>query len=171
DFVLRGGGGGVGGVGEQPGVENTFRFIKSAFLRRVRGLPDIGALLDQVKLPHDEIPPPADLLLAARRNVPALADLIADEIRRFRPRLVVSQTRTRADLDLGSALRSAGRRRLGLAIDYLGHLETDDSVWLAVRKRRPLVIDHSESRVSKNIERIARRILATEGERPGEKSV
>ena len=70
---------------------------------------------------------------------------VEQELRLFRPRLVVNQTRNRADLDLGPALRAAGRRALGLGIDYLGHLETDDAVWLAVRKRRPLVIEHPES--------------------------
>src|SRR5262249_35835051 len=81
-------------------------------------------------------------------------------IHRFRPRLVVNQTRTRADLDLGGQLRSVGRRRLGLHIDYLGHLEANDAVWDAVRKRRPLVVEHPEAKVSKNVERVARKLLA-----------
>src|SRR6185503_3999818 len=49
-----------------------------------------------------------------------------------------------------------------LNIDYLGHLETDDAVWGAVRKRRPLVVDHPESKVSKNVERIVRKLLAVD---------
>src|SRR5213079_1534512 len=102
---------------------------------------------------------------AVAADMPKLAARVAQEMRQFRPRLVVNQTRTHTDLDLGHALRSAGRRRLGLAIDYLGHLEMDDAVTLAVRKRRPLMVDHPEAKVSKNIERIARKILATEGER------
>ncbi|HEY1586811.1 MAG TPA: helix-turn-helix domain-containing protein, partial [Polyangia bacterium] len=52
--------------------------------------------------------------------------------------------------------------RLGLNIDYLGHLESDDAVWGAVRKRRPLVVDHPESKVSKNVERIVRKLLAVD---------
>jgi len=87
---------------------------------------------------------------------------VLDEIHRYRPRIVVNQTRTRADLDLGAQLKSAGKRRLGLNIDYLGHLETDDAVWGAVRKRRPLVVDHPESKVSKNVERIVRKLLAVD---------
>src|SRR5262249_17311148 len=119
------------------------------------------------KLPVDRtfeggMPAPLDLYHAALRQDPALAERVLAEIHRFRPRLVVNQTRTRVDLDLGLQLRSAGRRRLGLNIDYLGHLATDDAVWGAVRKRRPLLVDHPEAKVSKNVERIVRKLLAAE---------
>ncbi|HXU70262.1 MAG TPA: P-loop NTPase [Polyangia bacterium] len=148
-------------VPEPTSVENTFRFIKSAFLRRLRDIQKID------KLPVDRtfeggMPSPLDLYHAVKDGDPALAGRVLEEIHRYRPRIVVNQTRTRADLDLGAQLKSAGRRRLGLNIDYLGHLETDDAVWGAVRKRRPLVVDHPESKVSKNVERIVRKLLAVD---------
>ncbi|HWE29096.1 MAG TPA: P-loop NTPase [Polyangia bacterium] len=146
-------------VPEPTSVENTFRFIKSAFLRRLRDIQKID------KLPVDRtfeggMPSPLDLYHAVKDGDPQLAARVLEEINRYRPRIVVNQTRTRADLDLGAQLKSAGKRRLGLNIDYLGHLETDDAVWGAVRKRRPLVVDHPESKVSKNVERIVRKLLA-----------
>jgi flagellar biosynthesis protein FlhG len=51
-------------------------------------------------------------------------------------------------------------RFLGVAVDYLGHIEQDDAVWLTVRRRRPLLIDSPTSKSARNIERVARRILA-----------
>jgi flagellar biosynthesis protein FlhG len=148
-------------VPEPTSVENTFRFIKSAFLRRLRDIQKVD------KLPIDRtfeggMPSPLDLYETCKDQDPALAQRVLDEIYNFRPRLVVNQTRTRSDLDLGAQLRSVGRRRLGLNIDYLGHLESDDAVWLAVRKRRPLIVEHPEAKVSKNVERIVRRLLALE---------
>jgi flagellar biosynthesis protein FlhG len=148
-------------VPEPTSVENTFRFIKSAFLRRLRDIQKID------KLPVDRtfeggMPSPLDLYYAVKDGDPALAGRVLEEINRYRPRIVVNQTRTRGDLDLGTQLKSAGRRRLGLNIDYLGHVESDDAVWGAVRKRRPLVVDHPESKVSKNVERIVRKLLAVD---------
>ncbi len=148
-------------VPEPTSVENTFRFIKSAFLRRLRDIQKVD------KLPVDRtfeggMPSPLDLYYAVKDNDPALAERVLEEINRYRPRIVVNQTRTRADLDLGAQLKSAGKRRLGLNIDYLGHLEADDAVWGAVRKRRPLVVEHPESKVSKNVERIVRKLLAAD---------
>jgi flagellar biosynthesis protein FlhG len=151
---------------EPTSVENTYRFLKSAFLRRLRRVGLEQALARVREGDHSfegGIPAPLDLYLGAG---PELAPRIGVEMRGFRARIVVNQVRARSDLDLGPALASAARRRLGIPVDYLGHLEHDDAVWLAVRKRRPLFVEHPESRAAKNIERIARRLLALENEKP-----
>ncbi|HWU87372.1 MAG TPA: helix-turn-helix domain-containing protein, partial [Kofleriaceae bacterium] len=46
-------------------------------------------------------------------------------------------------------------------IRYLGHLEYDEAVWASTRRRRPLLIEHPETRIAKCFERVARAILAT----------
>ncbi len=146
-------------VPEPTSVENTFRFIKSAFLRRLR---DVRAL-DQLKADRQfegGIPSPLDIYEQA--SDPAIKQRVLEEIQRFRPRLVINQPKTRTDMELGNQLRAAGRRRLGLSIDYLGHLESDDAVWLAVRKRRPLIVEHPDSKIAKDIEKIARKLLGTD---------
>lgn len=156
-------------VPEPTSVENTHRFLKSAFLRRLRRVGLERALTVAPADPHayeGGIPGPLDLYLAAREKDPALAEKLLAELRAFRPKIVVNQVRARSDLELGPALVSAARRRLGITIDYLGHLEHDDAVWLAVRKRRPLLVDHADSRVAKGVERVTRRLLALEAERP-----
>ncbi len=154
---------------EPTAVENTFRFIKSAFLRRLRGVRELERLA--AGKAEGGMPAPLDLYAGALRDAPSLVPRIEEELRRFRPRLIVNQTRAKSDLELGNQLRSTGGRRLGLSIDYLGALETDDAVWQAVRRRRPLLTEHPEAKVSKDLERIARRILAAveekgEGELP-----
>jgi flagellar biosynthesis protein FlhG len=151
-------------VPEPTSVENTYRFIKSAFLRRVGGL--LGPNLSPVDRAFEGgIPSPLDIYQFALLEQPAIADKLLEEIQRFRPRVVVNQTRTRADLDLGAQLRSAGRRRLGVGIDYLGHLDSDDAVWVAVRKKQPLVVEHPESKAAKCIERIARKLASADQDR------
>ncbi len=151
-------------VPEPTSIENTFRFIKSAFLRRLRSVRGLERLTADRGY-EGGIPAPLDLYRAARAVDEEVAQRVLDEMHRFRPRLVVNQTRARSDLELGQQLRAAGRRRLGLAVEYLGHLDADDTVWLAVRKRRPLIVEFPESKVAKNIERIARRLLSAEAEK------
>ncbi len=155
-------------VPEPTSIENSWRFIKSAFLRRLRGVAGFERIPPELSSTATEggIPSPLDLYQAARGIDATLAARVLEEIHRFRPRLVVNQTRARADLELGPQLRAAGRRRLGLAVDYLGHLDSDDAVWLAVRKRRPLIVEHPEAKITKNLERVVRRLLATESEKP-----
>jgi flagellar biosynthesis protein FlhG len=57
-------------------------------------------------------------------------------------------------------MASLSDRYLGVALDYLGYIEQDDAVWLTARRRRPLLIDAPTSKSARNLERVARRILA-----------
>jgi flagellar biosynthesis protein FlhG len=158
-------------VPEPTSVENTYRFLKSAFLRRLRRA-GLETLLEKVNAKEGDhafeggIPGPYDLYAAAKEKDPALAEQLAAEVARFRPRIVVNQARSPSDLALGPSLVSAARRRLGMPVDYLGPLEQDDAAWLAVRKRRPLLVEQPESRAAKGIERVVRRLLAMETEKP-----
>jgi flagellar biosynthesis protein FlhG len=148
---------------EPTAVENTFRFIKSAFLRRLRGVRELERLAGGKY--DGGMPSPLDLYEAAKRDAPQMLPRIEAELRRFRPRILINQTRAKSDLELGAHLRSTGRRRLGLAIDQLGALETDDAVWQAIRRRRPLLTEHPEAKISKDLDRVARRLLAAVEER------
>ena len=73
------------------------------------------------------------------------------------------------DLKLGGWIATAARRRLGHSFDYLGHVEADETVWLAARRRRSLIAEYPEGKASKNIERLGRRLLSMEGERERER--
>ncbi|MBK7156411.1 MAG: hypothetical protein IPH72_32345 [Sandaracinaceae bacterium] len=78
----------------------------------------------------------------------------------FEMHLVVNQTRLRADLEPGDRMRSAASRRLGLAINYLGYIDYDDTVWSCMRQCRALLAESPGTKASKSIEKIARRMLA-----------
>lgn len=155
-------------VPEAPAIEGAYRLLRAAFLHSLRGVVEEGAqaaLEDALRTAaeHGGVSP-FDLLEALGEQA-ELCGAVKAVLQRLRPRLVVNQTRTRADLDLGLQIRSAARRRLGLGVEYLGHLDSDDAVVHAVRKRHPLVVEHPESKITKSIERIARKLLA-EGTTP-----
>jgi flagellar biosynthesis protein FlhG len=142
-------------------IEALYRFAKSAFVRRLRTTRGLDRLIA-----NPIGPPPAALdLFRAARESGGPAERLEQEIRRFRPTFVVNQTRTMPDLKLGGWMATAARRRLGHAFDYLGHVESDETVWLAARRRRSLVAEYPEGKASKNIERLGRRLLSLEGER------
>jgi flagellar biosynthesis protein FlhG len=156
-------------IPEPTSVENFFRFLKSAFLRQLRRAHADRVLALAKEGDHvfeGGIPAPYDLYEAARDADPVTAEKVLNEISRFRPRLVVNQVRSRGDLDLGPSLVSTCRRRLGVGVDYLGHLDFDDAVLNAVRKRRPLFVEQPDSPAANAIERIVRRLVATENDKP-----
>ncbi|MBV9949101.1 MAG: helix-turn-helix domain-containing protein [Myxococcales bacterium] len=64
------------------------------------------------------------------------------------------------DTDLGAWMSGLVARHYGVALDELGHVEHDDTVWLTVRRNKPLLIESPTSKAARNVERIARRVLA-----------
>jgi flagellar biosynthesis protein FlhG len=174
-------------------IEATYRFLKSGFLRRLRG--ERGG---EKHLAHltSALPAPIDIFRAAElasrtrddrggaaplRDDPATAGgtpsvksparltgmalVIAETMSLYRPRLIISQTRSTADTKLGPQIAMAARRRLGHVVDYVGHVETDETVAAAARRRRPVMAEFPEAKICKNIERIARRLISVDSDR------
>lgn len=157
-------------VPEPTSAENAYRFIKSAFLRRLKTIPSfrgIGGVIEKLWATRGysgdgEIPAPLDLLLFLQQHSIQQALLLEQELKKFSPFLLVNQTRNRVDAELGEGMKFAGERRLGISIELLGYLDSDDLVWQAIRKRKPLLTEYPESKISKALEKIARRLILDE---------
>ncbi len=143
-------------------IEASYRFIKSSFVRKLRTTRGLDRVVSN---PSGGAPPAAVDIYRTARDNGGPAERIKDEIRAYRPRFIVNQTRALSDLKLGVWLQAAAQRRLGHTFEYLGHVESDETVWLAARRRRPLLAEYPEAKVAKNIERITRRLLSSESER------
>jgi flagellar biosynthesis protein FlhG len=145
-------------------IETTYRFFRSLYSRALRrGLMKERYKLRLVERTVASLPTlasPREVVGALRRLDEGVAALAASEMARITPRLVIGQTRLRSDLELGPAMSAVSLRFLGIGLDYVGHIEHDDAVWLTVRRRRPLLIDSPTSKSARNVERVARRILA-----------
>ncbi|MDB4927664.1 MAG: hypothetical protein JWM10_148 [Myxococcaceae bacterium] len=157
---------------EPTAVEAVYRFVRHAYARRMRRRlldlgDDVGLELLRALLVETGGPPvPAQLarLLAARSA--EIAAVAWEEAAALRVRVVVNQSRSRADLDLGDAMARVAVRPLVGAIESVGGVEFDDAVFMAARRRRPLLIDSPAAKASRNLERIARRLLSPETMRP-----
>ncbi len=149
---------------DPPAVEATYRFARALFLRRLRRtlVKDRFKLrmVDRVLGELLPLPSPLDVVHALARYETSLAELAAGELGQLRPRLVVNGIRLRQDNELGSAMCEMARRYLGIELDHVGHIEQDDSVWLSVVRRRPILLDSPTSKSARNLERIARRVMA-----------
>lgn len=151
-------------VPEPPAVETTYRYLRAAFRRRLRrnALGDRFRLsqIDRVFAEIGRLPSPLEVVHALARIDRATALYAWDQARRTRTHLVVNQTRVRTDVDLGADMVQLAKRHLGVELDELGHVEHDDTVWLAVRRNKAVLVDSPASRAARNLERIARRVLA-----------
>jgi flagellar biosynthesis protein FlhG len=149
---------------EPPSVESTYRLLRALFLRSLRrSLVEDRFKMRMVERAQTELgalPSPVELVRTIARYDTAVGQRAAAELAQLRPRLVVNNLRLRTDSDLGPAMVDMALRYLGVKLDYVGHVEQDDAVWLSVVRRRPLLIDSPASKSARNQERIARRLLA-----------
>ena len=152
-------------VPDPTSIELMHRFVKAAFLKSLerRGLahlvrPRTGEeLIGELE---GGSPSPLEIWLDAVEDGATEIDELRAAILGFAPHLVINSARSKSDMELGRAVASVVRRRLGVPIRYLGHLEYDEAVWSSTRRRRPLLIEHPETRVAKCFERVARGLLA-----------
>jgi flagellar biosynthesis protein FlhG len=151
-------------VPEPPAIEATYRFVRAAYRRRIRRALVKErfrlSLVDRAVKEIGHLPSPLELIRALSRIDRSLADLAWAEAHRTHLYLAVNQTRVRTDLELASAMTALCRRHYGVALEELGWIEHDDTVWLAVRRRKPLLVDSPTSKAARNIERLARRVVA-----------
>jgi flagellar biosynthesis protein FlhG len=157
-------------VPDPTSIELMHRFSKAAFLRSLerRGLAHLanGVTRDPRQLEGGAASALEVYLAAVNQRGLASAEASAElhalreAILGFSPHLVINSARSKSDMELGRAVASVARRRLGTPIRYLGHLEYDEAVWASTRRRRPLLIEHPETRIAKCFERVARGILA-----------
>ncbi|HVU03831.1 MAG TPA: helix-turn-helix domain-containing protein [Polyangiaceae bacterium] len=149
---------------EPPSVEGTYRLCRALYQRKIRRAVAKdrfkSRLLERAQADLPPLPYPQDLVRALGRYEVNLGEIAARELALLRPRLVMNGVRLRTDADVGPAMVDMARRYLGVGIDYVGQIEQDDAVWLSVVRRRPLLVDSPTSKSARNIERIARRILA-----------
>jgi flagellar biosynthesis protein FlhG len=147
-------------VPDPTSIELMHRFVRAAFVQRLRRL-GLGELVgnEELRTPEGGIPGALDLYLRAV----AVRDERVEELRAavlgFAPQIVISAARSKSDMEIGRAVATAGRRRLGVPMQYLGHLEYDEAVWASTRRRRPLLIEHPEARITRNFEKVTRALL------------
>jgi flagellar biosynthesis protein FlhG len=152
-------------VPEPTSLENSYRFIKSAFYRllrqREKSLP-FRRVIDDAMENRNElgIRTPYDLIRAISKMDPERGEMYQAWMLSFRPLLVINQVRSREDEELGIAIRTACQKYFGIDLDYLGHIDYEDSVWRAVRSRSAFIQDNPDTNIARSFWAIARAVMA-----------
>ncbi len=149
---------------EPTSIENTYRFIKSVFFRRlkmVEGISEIEHLITEsmnAKVTSGQTSP-ADLMRKISEINPEIGHRVRHEMALFRPNLIINQVRSQADIDIGYSIQSICRKYFGIEMTFPGYLDYDQSVWQSVRKRKPLLIEYPNSKLVNNFDRIVNRLI------------
>ena len=143
---------------EPTSIENTYRFLKSVFhriLKKMSNEPEIGEFLNSISPKHRrELAPTAILELLGQKH-PEKKKQIEYTIRKLNIKFILNQTRTQSDKDIGFGIKRVCNKYFGIQLDYLGYLEHDNSVWQAMRQRKPLSTSFPQQPITKKIQKIA----------------
>jgi flagellar biosynthesis protein FlhG len=154
---------------EPTSIENSYRFIKSSYFRYLahcQSLKEIRPLIAMAMDPKNPmgIKSPSDLFKEVSKSHPEVATRLKRQIERFRPNLIVNQTRTQTDVDIGASIRTVCKKYFGIDMDYIGHLDYDSAVWQSIRRKRPLMLEFPNSSIVSNIEHIVQNLIKRHGE-------
>ncbi len=142
-------------------IENAYRFMRAAFFRKIKRferqlqLDSVVAGLMQ-NAQDNEIRVPSDLFNQIIKAEPAKGQELKKIMRRLTFDIVINQTRTSKDVQVGQSIASVSKKYFGLHTSMLGHLDYDNAVWHALRKRRPLLLEFPHSPLYSQILSIAR---------------
>ena len=163
DFFLMSDGGILVVTPEPTSIENTYRFLKSAFYRRLRhsvSSSSVKTLIDDAMDRKNEmgIQNPYDLIKAVRGVDEEDAQRMVEEVETFHPNLILNQVRSKKDIEIGFSIRSACLKYFGIHVHYLGYVVYDQDVSHSIRRRKPLVLENPRSRAAQCVMEIASKL-------------
>jgi flagellar biosynthesis protein FlhG len=163
DFFLMSDGGILVVTPEPTSIENAYRFLKSAFYRRLKqsvSSSSVKALIDDTMDRKNDmgIQSPHDLLKAVRGLDEGDAQKMVEEVETFHPNLILNQVRSKKDIEVGFSIRSACLKYFGIHVHYLGYVVYDQEVSHSIRRRKPLVLENPRSRAAQCVMEIASKL-------------
>jgi flagellar biosynthesis protein FlhG len=149
---------------EPTAIENVYRFMKSAFYRKVQVTSagtGVQSLIDNVMDQQNAfgIKSPKDLMQHLANTNQLDAHRFLKDMEQFNLGIILNQVRSGRDIDVGRGVSSISKNYFGIPVRYLGHIAYDNAVWQSLRKKKPLLIDHPTSPVNNQIFAIAKLIL------------
>lgn len=145
---------------EPTSMENAYLFMRTALLRlmhhasvRLGKLEEGAAVITALSqdLPGSPGRSYTDKLRALFQVNPQLIGPMAAALSGRFLGLLVNQTRSQADVEMGKAMEIAAQRYFGFTAGCLGYLNYDEAAWRSLRNKRLLLQDFPHSLISRRL--------------------
>lgn len=165
DFFLIANAGIIVSTPQTPAILNAYNFLKNAVFRQLqRNLTSpkkvVSYLKDVVK---DRTPGATPTITQILERIESISSKAGRESRdlvdMMFPHLVLNMGESPEDLEIGYSLRDLVTKNLGVNLGCLGFVYEDKAVAAALKGLKPVVVDREDSLVSREIDRIAQKIL------------
>jgi flagellar biosynthesis protein FlhG len=147
---------------EPTSIENAFRFIKAAYLRKLKQIISRNAFHKMVKdtvqdtgnlgLRYNDI---IDMVL---KYDPGMEMFLRDSIRRFEFKFILNQFRKNTDSALGEKIKNVCNRHFYSPFEYLGRIDYDDRVTDSILSKNLFSLQFPESKTAIDFRAIVDRL-------------
>jgi flagellar biosynthesis protein FlhG len=151
-------------VPEPTALENCYRFLHAAFLRRLQNLGRTLGYLPTIDLALDprwrSRPRRGDQILEEIRRIDwCAADALRAHLEAFRPCLIINQARDHQDARLGSLVQTTSERFIGIPIRNVGAIPYDPMLVRTVKSQRAFLLEYPRCATSRALRTAAAQIM------------
>ncbi|GMT43054.1 MAG: ATP-binding protein [bacterium] len=155
---------------EPTSIENSYRFLKCLYSRRMREIVNspqnarLGGLLKEIlyKSGASGAITIAEIFSKVKRIAPMQLPKFRYLMGDGRVSIVINQARKPEDAELGPSMKKACYDYFGLNVKYLGHISYEDCVADSISQRKPLSVHNGESGAARSVKACLLRLLKTE---------
>lgn len=165
DFFLVANAGIIVSTPQTPAILNAYNFLKNAVFRQLqRSLNSPKKVVNYLKdVVKDKAPGATPTISQILEKIERISGKAGAEARAqvddLLPHLVLNMGESPDDLEIGYSLRDLVSKNLAVNIGCLGFVYQDKAVAAALKGLKPVVVDREDSLVSREIDRIAQKIL------------
>lgn len=153
---------------EPTSVENTYRFLKCLFLRRIKNIMNShengqfrGLLVRMFSGNWSEkIKTVSDIIAGLKAAAPQEGDLFQNLMGKTQVSFIINKVKKPEDSQIGPVMETACRGYFGIRVVHLGDVTEDDTVGESICAKMPLLFENPRAKAATEIEACFRRLLA-----------
>lgn len=154
-------------------IENTYRFLKSALVRKLRYAPFeakkvMNEVMQRRRSSGARAGTLAFVLAVMDEEYPELSSQLRNELASQKLHLIINQVYEPSDTELGHAIRLACNRYFDAEVNYLGYLQHDQYVLQSLKQRKSFIHAYPQSRVAIHLEHMASTLLSQDTQTSGQ---
>jgi flagellar biosynthesis protein FlhG len=101
---------------------------------------------------------PVEMVNSVIEMNPTLGMKLKNEVSKLKFQIIMNQVRTQNDIDIGHSIQSVCKKYFGIQVEFIGHLDYDQSAWQSVKKRRPVVLEFPQSNIASEFKGIVKKL-------------
>lgn len=151
---------------EPTSIENTYRFIRSVSIRKMKQVfkkKELQSWVNKAIARYRKTPvkSPADLVDIVKHEEPEIGKILEKALKAFRFKLIVNQLRKQDNASLVTQICRVCEKHLGLKMQLLGNIHFDDRVHDALCQKVSFIDKYSYTQTALDLRAICQGILTT----------